>query len=118
MKPKPNRLSPSRGVVPLSVDGPRIVDPAGAPVLLRGVNRSGLEYSLEAASAGITCDHLAHLTRDWGANIIRLPFNQTWALREDYLAEIDRVIAWAAENGAYTLLDLQWLDAEREFGAP
>ena len=28
---------------------------------------------------------------------------------ETYLRRIDQVIAWAAELGAYTLLDLQWL---------
>ncbi|MFM2123559.1 MAG: hypothetical protein RL328_10, partial [Acidobacteriota bacterium] len=32
-------------VLRLRVDGCQLVDPSGAPVRLRGVNRSGLEYN-------------------------------------------------------------------------
>ncbi len=59
----------------------------------------------------------------WHANVIRLPFNQDWCLRgrnghsaEEYLASIDHVISWAAGLGAYTILDLQWLDADTAYG--
>jgi endoglucanase len=59
----------------------------------------------------------------WQARIVRLPFNQDFALNgrrgqsaDAYLAAIDQSIAWAAALGAYTLLDLQWLDADRVFG--
>jgi aryl-phospho-beta-D-glucosidase BglC (GH1 family) len=52
-----------------------------------------------------------------------LPLNQDWALNgrrghgaEAYLKDIDRVVRWASRVGAYTLLDLQWLDADRPFG--
>jgi len=96
-------------------------------VLLRGINRSGLEYS-EPAAAGFL--DAAQLSEDeirelvgWNANIIRLPFNQDWCLNgrnghsaEEYLASIDQVIAWASALGAYTILDLQWLDAETAYG--
>ena len=61
---------------------------------------------------------------DWGANIIRVPFNQDWALNgrrnftaDAYLAAIDQVIFWASAAGAYTLLDLQWLDADVACGS-
>jgi endoglucanase len=53
----------------------------------------------------------------WGANLIRIPFNQAWVLAdaacEDqlYLRSLDTVIEWGAARGAYTVLDLQWLDA-------
>ncbi|MEO8100356.1 MAG: glycoside hydrolase family 5 protein [Acidobacteriota bacterium] len=121
-------FSPPSPLVPLAAHGPRILNSQGRRVRLRGVNRSGMEYSVSdegfAAAAGITENHIAQLVRDWRANVIRLPFNQDWALRghgpfsaEDYLTDLDRVIGWAAQSGAYTLLDLQWLDAEREFGA-
>jgi endoglucanase len=104
----------------------------GERVRLRGVNRSGLEYAtpdppggargfLEAV--GISEEEIATIAREWGANVIRIPFNQDFALNgsrgrsaDDYLDALDRVIGWAARHGCYTLLDLQWLDAERVFG--
>lgn len=98
------------------------------PVLLRGVNRSGLEYSEPVedgfcAAAGITSEEIAYLVEDWNCDILRIPFNQDWALRgrrghsaEAYLQDLDRVIAWAASQGAYTLLDLQWLQADEPYG--
>ena len=98
------------------------------PVLLRGVNRSGLEYSEPndggfLAAAGITAEEIGSIVSDWGANIIRVPFNQDWALRgrkgcsaEEYRASLDQVISWASALGAYTILDLQWLSAETIYG--
>ncbi len=82
------------------------------PVILRGINCSRLEYSQTGFSEP-EFDEIA----DWGANLIRLPFNQQWALArpsydpEPYLKIIDWVIEQAALRGMYTLLDLQWLDA-------
>jgi aryl-phospho-beta-D-glucosidase BglC (GH1 family) len=121
------RLSHNLGL--LKVAGIKIVDTqTGQPVLLRGVNRSGLEYSEPddagfLSAAGITGYEIRYIAQQWGANIIRLPVNQDWALRgrkgysgENYLSEIDRVVSWAAQCGAYTLIDLQWLDADNPFG--
>jgi endoglucanase len=92
----------------LGIDGNRIIDTVtGDPVLLRGVNRSGLEYS----QTPLDPEEIRVIAETWGANIIRLPFNQDWALTsEPYLKMIDDAIAAAAAHGAYTLLDLQWLD--------
>lgn len=114
----------------LSTFGNRIIDAAtGATVLLRGVNRSGLEYSEPdedgfVSAAGMSRYEVRYLVRDWKCNIIRLPFNQDWVLNgrggrsgEDYLRDIDRVIDWASTYGAYTMLDLQWLDADTPFGS-
>lgn len=98
------------------------------PVLLRGINRSGLEYSeptpggfLEAA--GISRDEICTIIDDWHANVLRIPLNQEWCLKglgyhsaETYLASLDQVVAWAAEAGAYTILDLHWLDVEAVYG--
>ena len=98
------------------------------PVLLRGLNRSGLEYSEPnqdgfAAAAGISLYEIQWMTHQWNANILRIPFNQDWALfgrggraGEQYLADLDQVIHWAALHGAYTLLDLQWLSMDRAHG--
>ena len=98
-----------------------------AAVFLRGINRSGLEYSSSEAgflqAAGITELQITEIVAGWGARIVRLPFNQDWALHgrngataESYLGALDQVVAWAAAAGAYTLLDLQWLDADHFHG--
>jgi aryl-phospho-beta-D-glucosidase BglC (GH1 family) len=96
------------------------------PVTLRGLNRSGLEYHKPDRTAHL---HHAGFTREdfdrvaeWGGNLIRLPFNQSWALdspgydSEPYLRSIDNAVAMYAERGAYTLLDLHWIDAVRPRG--
>jgi endoglucanase len=122
------RLSGS--LPPLATAGASIVNvETGARVRLIGVNRSGLEYVEPTAGggfldgAGITAEEIAAIVDGWRARVIRLPFNQDFALNGRrghsagaYLAAIDQVIAWAAGRGAYTLLDLQWLDADRVFG--
>jgi len=113
----------------LATSGKRIIDIAtGAPVILRGVNRSGLEYAGPdeqgfLSGAAISRCEIQHIVQDWGCNIIRLPFNQDFVLRgrdgrsgEEYQSALDRVIYWASMFGAYTLLDLQWLDADRIYG--
>ena len=118
----------------LATNGNRIVDrDTGSPVRLRGVNRSGLEYSEPSdrsaprvgfnEAAGLSFEDIRNIVEVWGSNIIRLPINQDWALRgrrgwtaETYLQDIDQVIDWASGFGAYTLLDLQWLHADRPFG--
>ena len=119
----------SRDLPWLETSGPRILrSDTMLPVLLRGLNRSGLEYSEPSdggflAAAGITEDEIGRIVSDWGANIIRIPFNQDWALRgrnglpaEEYRAALDQVISWASALGAYTILDLQWLNTETIYG--
>lgn len=113
----------------LKVQGNQIVVAAsGESVLLRGVNRSGLEYSSpdgdgSLAKAGITEAEMDAIVAGWGANIVRVPFNQDWALNrpgydaEPYLGAIDSLVSMAARRGAYTLLDLQWLDATTRRGS-
>lgn len=118
----------SGALPPLTVRGNRIVNAdSGQPVLLRGVNRSGLEYSgpegREALSkTGLDERDFDEMIYEWHANIIRLPFNQAWALKRDdydpepYLYALDFAIGRAAARGAYTLLDLHWLDASKACG--
>lgn len=115
----------SNGLVRLVVSGRQIVaGPSAEPLRLRGVNRSGLEYAEPGTqgfldSAGISESEIAWMVSEWGANVIRVPFTQDWVLRgrgtlppSAYLDAIDHVIYWAARAGAYTMLDLQWLDAD------
>ncbi len=120
----------SNGLPKLATSGNRIViATAGKPILLRGVNRSGLEWAEPdeggfCSAAGISRAEIEFIVKGWNCNIIRLPLNQDWALNgrgghsgRDYLRDLDRVIGWVSRVGAYTLLDLQWLDADRPFGA-
>ena len=115
----------SNGLPPLRTSGNRIVNAAtGAAVLLRGLNRSGLEYAGPdeqgfLSGASISRTEIEVIAREWRCNIIRLPFNQDFVLRhsgEEYQKALDQVIYWASLFGAYTLLDLQWLDADRIYG--
>jgi endoglucanase len=119
----------SNGLVRLATSGNSIVEAGSAQsVLLRGVNRSGLEWAEPneegfCSAAGISRAEIEFIAKGWNCNIIRLPFNQDWALNgrrghsaDEYLSDLDRVVHWASCFGAYTLLDLQWLDADRPFG--
>ncbi|HTB96430.1 MAG TPA: cellulase family glycosylhydrolase [Terracidiphilus sp.] len=119
----------SNGLAPLTTAGNRIVHAVtGEPVLLRGVNRSGLEYAGPdeqgfLSGASLSRAEIEFIVREWRCNILRLPFNQDFVLRgrlgrsgEEYQQALDQVIYWASLFGAYTLLDLQWLDADRIYG--
>ncbi len=122
-------LGLSHNLPPLRTSGNRIINSVtGAPILLRGINRSGLEYSDPdeqgfLSGASISRAEIQFIVQGWRANIIRLPFNQDFVLHgrngrtaEEYQQALDQVISWASMFGAYTLLDLQWLDAERIYG--
>jgi endoglucanase len=113
----------------LRTSGNRIIkSTTGEPVLLRGLNRSGLEYSDPdeqgfLSGASLSRNEIQFISQSWRCNIIRLPFNQDFVLHghngrtaEEYRQALDQVIYWASMFGAYTLLDLQWLDAERIYG--
>lgn len=115
----------SNGLPWLTVFDRHIVDTRSQRrVLLRGVNRSGLEYAEPAPSGfldsvGLSESEIAYMVKDWGANVIRVPFNQQSALNgrgalsaSVYLEALDRAIFWASRAGAYTLLDLHWLDSD------
>jgi aryl-phospho-beta-D-glucosidase BglC (GH1 family) len=119
----------SHGLAALVTSGNRILrSDTMNPVLLRGVNRSGLEYSEPNAdgflsAAQINQDEIREIVSGWRSNIVRIPFNEDWCLNgrgafpaEAYLASLDQVISWAAEMGAYTILDLHWLDVETAYG--
>ena len=119
----------SHNLPQLTTSGNRILRAdTRTPVLLRGLNRSGMEYSEPSAAgflaaAGLTEAEIREMVLNWRANIIRLPFNQDWVLRgrnshpaAEYLASLDQAISWASALGAYTILDLQWLDADTAYG--
>src|ERR1700733_12574281 len=119
----------SNGLAALATSGNRTVNAAtGAIITLRGINRSGLEYAGPdeqgfLSGASISRSEIEVIVRQWNCNVVRLPFNQDFVLRgcrgrsgEEYQRALDQVIYWNSLFGAYTLLDLHWLDAERIYG--
>jgi hypothetical protein len=77
----------SHGLPPLCTSGNRITEAlSGRRTALRGVNRSGLEYSEPAeygflTAAALSQRDIEEIVRGWRANLIRLPFNQGWAMQ-------------------------------------
>jgi aryl-phospho-beta-D-glucosidase BglC (GH1 family) len=119
----------SKDLPRLTTSGNRIVNArTGELVLLRGINLSGLEYCSPDGSGSltkgrITPEVIAEIVEGWNANVIRVPFNADWALARNgydpgpYRAALSSVLKIAAELGAYTILDLHWLDARTVRGS-
>lgn len=82
------------------VSGRTVTGPDGQAVVLRGVNKSGLEYT----AWGYDLD-LATFQRikSWGANVVRLPLTPAFALqgmckyKAEYMTNIDKVVALAEQ---------------------
>jgi hypothetical protein len=69
----------------LTTAGNRIVTAGGTPVVLRGINRSGLEYAHPIdgdflAGAGLSFGEIEEIVRGWGARVVRIPFAQSRVL--------------------------------------
>ena len=109
----------------LTTAGNRIVTVDGTPVVLRGINRSGLEYAPPIGSdflagARLSFSEIEEIVHGWGARVVCIPFAQSRVLETTtsaaYLHALDTVADWVASCGAYTLLDLQWLDPDSSYG--
>ena len=108
----PEKPDPSKFPRPLHVEGPKVLDDRGNEVWLQGVSLSGTEsvaHDRQAEKSTVVA------IEQWGANCIRVPvkddfwFGKTGYQNdggEDYRALIDRVVALAANRGAYVVLDL------------
>ena len=101
----------------LRVQGNRLVDPAGRPVQLRGVNRMGLEFScVQGKGLAQPFDQRSvDALESWGVNVVRLPLNEhCWlgiggepsgeAYREGVARHVDLLVA----NDLFVILDLHW----------
>jgi hypothetical protein len=96
----------------LRVSGAQVLA-GNQPIRLRGINRSGMEYSRTTIPAG-DLEQIA----SWGANFVRVPFNQQWVLEfDEYVEQLATVAALAAERNLYVLFDLQWLAYGQQRGA-
>lgn len=105
-----SELAPAR----LRVEGTRLVNASGKPVLLRGVNIASLEWSNQGEHMPEAVDHAI---RVWKANLIRLPLAQDrWfgktAHQTDgglaYRGVVDGLVDACTAAGVYLDLDLHW----------
>jgi endoglucanase len=105
----------------LHVQGHRLVDAAGRPVRLLGVDRAGAEYACVQGWGlfdGPTDDRSVAAIRAWKANAVRLPLNESCWLGakgvdprfggERYRAAIAGFVARLHRAGIYAILDLHW----------
>jgi endoglucanase len=105
----------------LQVSGHVLIDAAGKPVRLLGVDRSGAEYPCIQGWGlidGPTSRQEITLMTNWGINAVRIPLNEDCWLAingvlgafsgANYRAAIQGYVARLHEAGLYVILDLHW----------
>lgn len=114
----------------LKISGNQIVTASGGcTVRLKGVDMSGLEYSVQGDGSGAPTTNIAGFNMTdyvalateavnvWHANCIRLPINQDYwcgcsnssgTPNAGYQAEIQAVVNYCNTNNVYLDLDLHW----------
>ncbi|MEY2397529.1 MAG: endoglucanase [Actinomycetota bacterium] len=90
------------------VRGRDVTGPAGSVVTLRGVSKSGLEYSVDGYDVSqATFDRM----RSWGANVVRVALSDRFALPEmcnfdaSYLSTIDEIVSYGEQLKMLIVLD-------------
>jgi endoglucanase len=98
-----------------TVKGNQIVNSAGVPVIVHGVNRSSLENSCTGATVtgretGIPASDFATIHNNWNATVVRLPLDQDFWLTNchDYRATVRRAVREIEANHMVAILDLHW----------
>ncbi|HEX4430984.1 MAG TPA: glycoside hydrolase family 5 protein [Frankiaceae bacterium] len=92
-----------------TVAGNAILDPTGAPVTLRGVNRNGLDYMNHGYYSGMTD---VSAMSDWGSNIVRVQMSEDFWLTSScqysasYQQAVDTAVYEITQKGMVALLDL------------
>ncbi len=115
----PEQPQRAKWPVELHVAGNQVLNPAGKPVWLQGVNVVSLEFLVKGdhalKSAQVAVD-------DWKANLIRLPVKEEYWFGKGpgqsdggaaYRELVDAAITLVANRGAYVLLDLHRFHAPR-----
>jgi len=99
--PRSDRSSSVVGAPSLQVQGNRLVQDGGKPVVLRGV-AVGDPYALRRS----TIENF-HVIAAWGADIVRIPIHPGFFQRNarKYLRMLERVVNEAESVGLYVLLD-------------
>jgi len=112
-RPKPANWPPM-----LHVQGNRLVDPKGNEVWLQGVNVPSLDWSARGENV-LKSTQVA--IEQWKANVIRLPVKESYWFAEGkdgdaYKKLVDDVVNFAANRGAYVVIDLhRFLAPKQEF---
>jgi hypothetical protein len=115
--------APSGAASPLHVQGNRLVNGIGQPVVLHGVNRSGTESACVlnggwGFSDGAMDQASVNAIKSWRANVVRMPLNEdcwlgingvnpTWS-GAGYQQAIKNYVNLLNQNGVYAILDLHW----------
>jgi len=113
------------GAPQLHVSGNKLLDASGNTVILRGINRSGTEYSCvqgngvfdgEVDQAAITA------MKSWKVNAVRVPLNEACWNGESYVPAsgsgttyinaIKSFVSLLNSNGLDVILDLHWTDGD------
>ncbi|HLK01520.1 MAG TPA: cellulase family glycosylhydrolase [Streptosporangiaceae bacterium] len=107
----------------LHVSGNKLLNAAGQRVILRGVDRSGAEYSCVNGTGifdGEMDQAAINAIKSWGSNAVRVPLNEACWNGESYVAAADAGTnyqnAIKAEvnlmnsSGLVVILDLHWTD--------
>ena len=115
----PEQPQPAKWPVELHVVGNQVLNPAGQPVWLQGVNVVSLEFLVKG-------DHVLKSAQvaveEWKANLIRLPVKEEYWFGKGpgqkdggaaYRELVDAAVTFVANRGAYVLLDLHRFRAPR-----
>lgn len=98
--------NPKAKVLPLiSVKGNRFVNPAGEPMIFRGVSIADPD---NIAGNGHWNRELFANVKDFGANLVRLPIHPVaWRDRTPagYLKLLDEAVEWCTDLGMYVIID-------------
>jgi hypothetical protein len=104
---------------PIHVQGNKIVTDSGQPVMLRGVDRSGAEYSCVQSHTvfdGATDATAVQAIANWKVNVVRVPLNEDCWLGINganpggttYQQAIINYINLLNQYGMYVIVDLHW----------
>jgi Cellulase (glycosyl hydrolase family 5) len=104
----------ARVVGPLTTRGNQIIDGTGHPLILRGLQRFGLEGG--SANPLPTQAEIQQLSM-WGANEVRISLGEQKLLQNscdyepNYLQVVDKVVQWVTSRGMVALINLHFATA-------
>jgi endoglucanase len=107
----------------LHVSGNKLLNASGQPVILRGINRSGAEYSCVNGTGifdGEMDQAAINAMKSWGVNAVRMPLNEACWNGESYVNSqfsganyqnaIKSEVSLMNASGLDVILDLHWTD--------